>query len=256
MSFLKVISKEVTEIHIGDPRNGKPIVLGASPEYPLLVDPTQTTATEHFSVLRTRLLNTYSRSGLRSVVITSPQTQEGKSLVCTNLAICVAQLEKYRILLVDGDLRMKGTTQLCGIEDNRGLGNFLDGSANFEECIRSTNLKYLSVAGAGTVRQEALPGILEGPKWPQFLEQAKQQFELIIVDSVPAVAPIADFELVSAACDAILLVVHLRKSTREAVERTLRQLNGKLLGLIINNTGPRVGSDYYSYYQTTTKKKG
>lgn len=255
MSFFSVLSKEATKG--ADEADGKdqlggqckvPVSLRADPVYPLVIDPEQPAAVQHFGVIRTRLLNAYIQSGIRSVVITSPQKEEGKSLTCVNLAISVAQLGKYRVLLVDGDLRVKGVTQLLGLQEDLGLGDFLQGKTAFESVLRPTDLPFLSIAGAGNVSDEALPAVLEGTKWPDFLQQAKEQFELIIVDSVPVVAPIADFELLSAACDGALLIVHLHKTRREALGLTLRHLESKLIGVLINNTEPRIGFDYYSYY--------
>jgi capsular exopolysaccharide synthesis family protein len=256
MSFFSVLSKEASKV--ADEGYGKEhqfagqckalVSLRADPAYPLVIDPEQSAAVQHFGVIRTRLLNAHIRSGIRSVVITSPQKEEGKSLTCVNLAISVAQLGKYRVLLVDGDLRVKGVTQLLGLQEDLGLGDFLQGKTAFESVLCPTDLPFLTVAGAGNVSDEALPAVLEGTKWPDFLQQAKERFELIIVDSVPVVAPIADFELLSAACDGALLIVQLHKTRREALDLTLRRLDGKLTGVVINDTEPPVGSDYYSYY--------
>src|ERR1043166_3111311 len=76
------------------------------PLYPLVTDPGHVEAGEYFAVLRSRVLNAHEQRGVRVVLITSAQKGEGKSLISTNLAISVAQLAKYRILLVDGDLRV------------------------------------------------------------------------------------------------------------------------------------------------------
>jgi len=233
-----------------DPHNSEPLILHADPAYPLLLDEEQVVAAERFSVLRTRVLNAYAKSGIRSVMITSPQTAEGKSLICINLALSLAQLGKGPILLVDADLRVRGISRLFGAEEDSGVGDFLEGRATLNASIRKTNVPFLFVASAGKLSEESLPAVLEGRRWPEFLEQAKQQFKFIIVDSVPVAAPIADFELLSAACDAVLLIVHLRKTTREALTLTMQRLDSKLLGLVINNIDVRVGSDYHSYYHT------
>ena len=225
-----------------------PVVLRSSPTYPLLVDPEQRAAAEHFGVLRARLLNARTKSDIRSVVVASPQKQDGKSLTSANLAISLAQLQKERVLLIDGDLRMSGLTQLLGLRQSVGLSDFLQHRTPFEDCIKATTLPHLYVAPAGNVSEESLPAILEGGGWPEFLQKAKQGFDVIIVDSVPVSAPIADFELLLAACDALLLVVHFRKTTREALDLTAQQVNGKLLGIVVNNVEPRVDFDSRSYY--------
>lgn len=236
------------EEHGSSNGNDQPVKVRADATYPLLVDHEQVIASEHFGVLRSRVLALQSKLGIHSLIITSAQKGEGKSLVSLNLAISLAQLERHRVLLVDGDLRVKGVSHLLGLMEDRGLSDFLRGKAAFENCLRATTLGYLTVAGAGTQAEECLPAILEGSKWPEFLERAKEVADLIIVDSVPVAAPIADFELLSAPCDASLLIVHLRKTVREALTLTLQQLDSKLIGVVVNNQEPRVGFDYYSYY--------
>jgi capsular exopolysaccharide synthesis family protein len=195
-----------------------------------------------------------TQSNIRTVVIASPQKQDGKSLTSANLAISLAQLRRERILLIDGDLRLNGITRLLGLQGRTGVADFLQQRANFESCIKATTLPHLYVAPAGNVSEESLPAILEGAGWPEFLNRGKSEFGFIIVDSVPISAPIADFELLLAACDALLLVVHVRKTTREALDFTAQQVNGKLLGVVVNNFEPRADSDYRSYYSGKKSK--
>src|SRR6185437_9586100 len=85
---------------LSDRHNSEPLILRSNAAYPLLLDEKQVVAAERFSVLRTRVLSAYAKSGIHSVMITSPQKAEGKSLVCINLALSLAHLEKDRVLLV------------------------------------------------------------------------------------------------------------------------------------------------------------
>lgn len=242
------VESELAKQPGGSNGSDQTVMVSADASYPLIVDHNQVIASEHFSVLRSRVLNAQAKSGMRSLIVTSAQKGEGKTLVCLNLAISLAQLEKHRILLVDGDLRVKGASELLRTTETPGVSDFLQSRTTLENCIRPTNFPYLYVAPAGRQAEDALPAILEGSRWPAFLAQAKELADLVIVDSVPVAAPIADFELLSAPCDATLLIVHLRKTMREALAMTLQQMNGKLLGVVINNQEPRVGFDYYSYY--------
>jgi capsular exopolysaccharide synthesis family protein len=239
--------KTETLADLSHPLDGEVVDLRAHPQYPLIIDAEHKDVAESFSILRTRLLNARAKSGLCSVLITSAQKQEGKSLICMNLAISLASLARDRVLLVDGDLRMQGITRLLSLQGQSGLGEFLQGRASFDACIRSTSLPQLSITTAGDVDEERLPAILEGPRWLEFIEQAKREFGLIIVDSVPVSAPIADFELLLASCDAALLVVQLRKTKWEALELVSNRMNGKLLGLVVNNTDPPPDFEHYPY---------
>ncbi len=218
------------------------------PSYPLVADPVLVGASEHFSVLRTRLLSAHNRAGVRSVIITSPQKAEGKSLICTNLGIMLGRLGKPRVLMVDGDLRISGMSQLLGLGEALGVGDYLQDKADFGACIRPTQYPSLYIAPAGSVPEDCLPSVLEGTRWPAFIQLAKQEFDLIVIDSVPVTAPIADFELLSGPCDAVLMAVHLRKTTRESLEMAMSRMDKKLLGVIINNADYEKGSEYYSYY--------
>jgi capsular exopolysaccharide synthesis family protein len=228
-------------------QNGEPVDLRANQQYPLLIDPEHKDAAEYFGILRTRLLNARAKSGLCSVLVTSAQKQEGKSLVCMNLAISLAQLGRDQILLVDGDLRRKGITELLGLHQGAGLGDFLQDRTSFDACVRKTSLPHLYITSAGEITEESVPAALEGSRWIEFVDLAKRDFGLIVVDSVPITAPIADFELMFAGCDSALLVVRLRKAKWEALELASARMNGKLLGVVVNNSEPSADLEHYSY---------
>ncbi len=231
-------------------RNGQPVSFKASPMYPLALDHSSMAAAEYFGVMRARLINAHTKSGVRSVLITSAEKEEGKSLICANLAISFGRLGRYRVLLVDGDMRVRGVTRMMGMEEMPGLAEYLEGKLSFEDSIHATDFAAVSVVSAGNPPEENLPTLLEGPQWADFLERAKQRFDLVIVDSIPASAPLADFELMSASCDGVLLVVHLRKTSREALSVCTQRMNRKLLGLILNNTDRAQRFDYYYYYNS------
>jgi len=212
----------------------------------MIVDRSQSAASEYFGVLRSRLLHARSKSDIRSVVITSPEKEDGKTFTSVNLAISLGQLRQLRILLIDGDLRRSGITHMFHLKEESGLGNFLEGWAPFEKCIKATVLPHLHIVPAGHISQDSLPAILEGARWPKFLQKAKEEFDLIIIDSVPVSVPLADFELLLNACDSALLVVQVGKTSREALDVTSIRMRGKLLGLIVNNKELPSRLDYHS----------
>ena len=249
LTVKKEIAMQVSELSY--PQASAPVELRSKPACPLITDPEQRPAVEHFGILRARLLNACHKSGVRSVLVSSPQRQDGKSFTSLNLAISLAQLQRMRVLLVDGDLRLKGITRNLELESSIGFADYLQEWAPFEDCVKATTLPHLSVAPAGTVSAESLPAILEGARWPEFIQRAKQEFDLLIVDSVPVSAPIADFELLLNACDAALLVVHVRKTNREAMDVSANRMQGKLLGVVVNNKEFQPGFDYNSGYGDT-----
>ena len=230
------------------------VELCSRPESPLITDPERRSLNEHFGTLGARVLSAHTKAGIRSFLVTSPQRHDGKSFTSTNLAMSLAQLEDKRVLLIDGDLRLKGITGMLGLEQRAGLADFLQRAALFQECVKATTLPCLYIVPAGNVLEDSLPGVLAGSRWPEFLEKAKQQFDLIVVDSVPVSAPIADFELLLTACDSALLVVQIRQTTREAINLCTQRMQRKLLGVVINNIEPGRRSGYHSNYGSAKSK--
>jgi capsular exopolysaccharide synthesis family protein len=244
-------SEERKSVYSG---NSSLVVLRSTPDCAMIVDTPQGAASEYFGMLRSRLLNARNKSDIRSVIITSPQKQDGKTFNSINLGISLGQLQQLRILLIDGDLRRSGITEILALQREPGLADFLQDWSPFENCVKATSLSHLYVVPSGNFSPESLPAILEGSRWPKFLEKAKEEFDLILVDSVPVSAPIADFELLFNACDSALLVVQVGKTERAALDITSTRMQGKLLGLIVNNKKLPNQFDYHSPSGGTRKE--
>jgi len=215
---------------------------------PLVLDPNNVEAVEAFSILRSRLLGLHSKLGTRSVIITSSDGGDGKTLVATNLALSLGALGTKRVLLIDGDLRAGTATGVLNLKNQPGIGEFLQGKRPFTAVIHPTQFANLSVAPTGYVPKNALPALLERPQWSEFIGLAKEQFDLIVIDSLPVSARVADLELLMAPCDGYLLVVHMRQTRRQSLKRVSSRLDmTKCLGVILNNDAELddYSQDYY-----------
>ena len=86
-------------------------------------------AAEQYRQLRTRLSHAEGASTLRTVLITSPQKGEGKSVTAANLALTMAQELQRRVILVEADLRKPSLQNLFGLPPGPGLrlGSFRAG---------------------------------------------------------------------------------------------------------------------------------
>lgn len=190
-------------------------------------------AEESYRALRTRLLRTKASQGLRSVVITSAATAEGKTLTSLNLAICCAQLHDMQVLLIDGDIRSRGLTQVLGYPPSPGLAEILEGKAEPEKAILSTDLPNLYVLAAGSSNVPP-PELFAGHRWQELIGWGSESFKLILVDS-PPVLNLSDMELIGAACDGILMVVRALHTPREMLAKAAHQIDSKkLLGIVYN----------------------
>lgn len=214
------------------------------------------TALESYRALRTRLLRLKNTAGLRSVVVTSAVQGEGKTLTTLNLALCCAQLPDLSVLLVDSDLRTRGLTRILGFPPAPGLTDVLAGQAEPEKAILSTDLPNLFVLGTGSP-SVAPPELYARPRWQELIGWCSESFKLILVDS-PPILRLSDFELISSACDGVLVVVRALRTKREWLQKAASQVEAKkLLGVVYNAVeNDRKNRPYYGYYSKGAGESG
>jgi capsular exopolysaccharide synthesis family protein len=210
-------------------------------------------ALEAYRSLRTRILRAQARRQFRTMAITSAAPNEGKTLTSTNLALCCAQLPQFAVLLIDGDLRSHGASRCLEYEDGPGLAEVLSGAASREAAIVATDIPNLHFISAGEATRPPTE-LLSGAPWVEFITWCRNNFKLVLVDCPPA-AHLADFELISASCEKVLVVARARTTRKQAFERMLAQVDShKLLGISLNDIRHYERSDYY-YYESRSKRK-
>src|SRR5260370_25107025 len=224
---------ECRQVHVGN-GNGARLVLHQGEA--------SKAALEAYRGLRTRLMRAQSKSGLRSIVITSSLPGEGKTLTTMNLGLCYAQLPQQRVLVIDGDMRTSGLTSMLDHPGSPGLAEVLSGDVAPDEAIVATNQKNLFILPAGTVSSPS-PELFTGKRWQEFLGHCGEMFKVILIDTLP-ILPLADFELISAACDGIVMVVRAHHGQRETLQKTASAIDTKKrLGVVFNATDVSV-KDY------------
>jgi len=202
-------------------------------------------ALEAYRGLRTRLMRAQAKTGLKSIAITSSLPGEGKTLTTMNLGLCYAQLPQQRVLVIDADLRTCGLTSMLDHPSTLGLAEVLAGDVTPDEAIVATNQKNLFVLPAGTFLSSP-PELFTGSRWQEFMAYCSALFKVIIIDT-PPILPLSDFELISAACDSVVMVVRAHHGQRETLQKTAGALDPKkLLGVVFNATDVS-GKDYYGY---------
>src|SRR5713226_2129240 len=185
------VAIDLAEMRVG--RSGK-VHLARSSDSPVIHAGSESTeeALESYRALRTRLMRLQAEQGIRSVVMSSALPGEGKTLTTLNLALCCAQLQDHRVLVIDADLRTRGLSGLLGQPAGPGLGEILANQAQFDECIFATDLPNLYILCAGA--SKAPPAELFAEKrWKEFIGWCSESFKLVLVDS-PPILPLADFE--------------------------------------------------------------
>jgi capsular exopolysaccharide synthesis family protein len=224
------------QVHVGN---------GAATRLVLRQDNSSKAALEAYRGLRTRLMRAQAKGGLKSMAITSSLPGEGKTLTTMNLALCYSQLPQQRVLVIDADLRTCGLTGMLDDRSTPGLAEVLSGDVTPDDAIVATNQKNLFVLPAGTVSSPP-PELFSGSRWQEFIGRCGELFKVILIDT-PPILPLSDFELISAACDGVVMVVRAHHGQRETLKKTASTLDPKkLLGVVFNATDVTRG-DYYGY---------
>jgi len=231
--------RQVKRIKLPDYRSNQLFVNG--------VENISSESVEAYKSLRTQVLKAHVSHGICTVAVTSAAHGDGKTLTSFNLACCCAQLRSMPVLLIDADLRTCGLSNLIGPLPAVGLADVLDDQKSFSEAILGTEIENLHVIGAG--KSNISPAeLLASERWLEFITWAREHFNLVIIDSLP-VRAVADFELISAASDGILMVVRALQTPREGVEEALAHIEtGKLIGVVWNGAQrpPKYSSYNYS----------
>ncbi len=203
---------------------------------------------ESFRHLRTSLLYLSPDRPLRTILITSPGPDEGKTTIAANLALSVSQLDR-KVWLVECDLRRPSLAAVFQSRGEDGLVNLLMGRLPLEQAAQKTEVENLWLIPSG-LKPPNPAELLGSQKMRLFLSSNHSSSEFIVLDS-PPVLPVTDATVLASAVDGVVLVVDLRKTHREAARRTKQQLEAmgaRILGVVVNGTPVSRRGGYYGYY--------
>lgn len=188
-----------------------------------------------YRLLRTQVLQTMQREGMRSLAITSPNYGDGKTTTALNLAISIAQDLKQTVLLVDLDLRKPNVHAFLGIEPLKGLSDYLMRGTPIPECLIRLSFDRLSLLPAGAPVEQSSEA-LGLPRMAALAHELKTRYpdRLIIYDMPPVLEqddPLAFIPQV----DGVLLVLREGKTKTTDTTRCLEVLAAaKIVGTVLN----------------------
>src|SRR5204862_7637724 len=94
---------------------------------------------EQLRQVRTRLQHAAALDTTRSLLVTSPNPQDGKTMIACNLAAGLA-LNGPRILLVDANFRRPDLHNLFSVGNERGFADVLANVDDFENAVLTTSV--------------------------------------------------------------------------------------------------------------------
>lgn len=211
-----------------------------------LIDP-KSPITEAFRTLRTNIQFSSIDKVLKTIVITSSTSNEGKSTVAANLAGTIAQGDK-KVLLLDCDLRKPKVHKVFGLDNSEGLTNILVGNKTLEDvAYKYGNLENFSIITSGPIPPN--PAELIGSKsMKSFLQEAEENFDMIIIDT-PPVGVVTDSAVLSTIVDGIIIVASVGQTEVGDITRgkgLLDKVKSNIIGTVLNKV-PIGGKSYYKY---------
>ncbi len=205
-------------------------------------------AAEAYRALRTAIQLSVADNPLRVLLITSPLGGDGKTTISYNLAVAFAQHGR-KVLLLDSDMRKPSVHTLFRTSKTNGLSEVLTGGIPFSRALRAHDyLKNLYLLPSGTTPPNPAE-LIDSRRFDALLEEAKSQFDLVIIDS-PPVLMVTDPVILSTKTDGTIIVLRSEKTSRPVLKRAVEVLAhspGRKLGFIINGMDTKSVEYYYSY---------
>lgn len=203
--------------------------------------------TESVDGIRTMLMHASRSDNLRVIMVTSATGGEGKTSLATQLAASLARAWR-KTLLIDGDLRKPSANKVFDLPNEPGFCEVLRNEVSVADAIKPTSLGRLWLLPAGHFDSHAVQALAQD-NMRTLLEQLKQQYDFIIVDSCP-VLPVADALLLGQHMDGVIFSVLRDVSRVPAVYAAQQKINNlaiRTLGAVMIGAKTEMGNLGYAY---------
>ncbi len=183
--------------------------------------------------LRSRIEESSRKHGYQTIMVTSVMENEGKSSIAANLAISLAK-GGHHVLMIDADIRKPSLDRILNMDTEHSLNAALLGKDWKKEVMQSERFHMDVLCSIQDL--ENAEKLLSSEQMKKLLEEAKQSYEFVIVDTSPA-AGLSDPLIISEHCDASLLVIRQNLAGARRINDTIDRLvtvRNNLIGCIYN----------------------
>lgn len=189
-----------------------------------------------------------ANSPLKSLVVTSALSGEGKSTIILGLAMSAARLHQ-RVLLIDADLRRPSLHKLLNLPNDHGLSTLLASDAPVPRQLEAqdSNLRSnISVLTAGPTPADPAK-LLSSQRMREIMATFEQSYDLVLLDA-PPVLGMVDTMLVGACCNGVMMVGRIDRITRSELTQAISTLNKlNVIGMVANGASRQTRND--GHYQ-------
>ncbi|MBE6062875.1 MAG: CpsD/CapB family tyrosine-protein kinase [Clostridium butyricum] len=200
---------------------------------------------EAYKMLRTNIMYSSFDKKIKSIILTSGESGDGKSTISANLALSFSK-SSINTIVVDCDLRNPSQHKLFKISNETGISEILIGKCNVDEAVVRYN-DYLHVLPTGKVPPDPCE-MLSSRAMTRLLDVLNSMFEIVILDT-PPITLVSDAQILSKKVDGTIIVAREAKSKLDdimEVKQLLNNVGANILGVVLNYKKINT-KKYYSY---------
>lgn len=214
----------------------------------VLLDDPHSLLSEAYRLLRTAVIFELAQKKFKTIMVTSPGPEQGKTTVSANLAVGLALAGKSTTL-VEADLRRPQLATLFPWDQAYTSLLQLLYSSDSQPVLQQTRVQNLWWLAAGGSHPESTE-MLASDQLPRMLNALKGKAEVVVIDT-PPVLPVSDALILGRSADTTLLVVEAGVTTRSDLRTTLKRLAHagiSVIGVVMNKVALEPGQRYYNAY--------
>lgn len=199
-----------------------------------------------FDILRTKVLQKMEENGWKTLAITSPTPECGKTVVATNLAMSIAHQSNKTTMLVDFDLRRPKIKSYLGLAREKSLNDVLASKAEISEAMVNPGIPRMVVLPTNTPVKNSSE-VLSSKMVTNIIRDLRDRYdERIVIFDLPPMLNADDAMAVLPQIDCVLLIVGNGQCTKREIEDSLRHLpDTNLLGVVLNKGDIPTKQYYY-----------
>jgi Mrp family chromosome partitioning ATPase len=240
-----------------------------------------------FRILRTNIGFADSRKPLRSILVTSATSGEGKSVIAANLALSMARAGR-NTLLIEADLRRPSLQErfdipsgalgfsnaILELTSSSGIqapaGRRLATQGAFSQTTAAPSLGEVSLdrfihavdANLCLMPSGPLPPnpaeLLDSKGMRRFLAALDDCGADVVIFDAPPLLDLPDARILASRLDGTLVVIDVtvgKKKSLKQVQAILEQAGADVLGCVVNRGPHRPHRAAYAYYELTAHKR-
>lgn len=218
--------------------------------HPMLYPDPQGPRAEAFRALRTNLRFVEAAGRVKSFVITSSVSSEGKTTTVINIASLMAA-SGLKVVVVDGDMRRPHVAKYLGLVNTVGLSTVLVGAIDLRDALQPWGDGLLYALTAGDVPPNPSE-LLGATVMTDVVAELEREFDLIIFDTPPLLS-VTDAAVLSAKTDGAIMLAGAGRVRRDELSRAVKSLEAagvRMVGAVLNMV-PSTGRSAGSYYRGT-----